>query len=183
MNKHIEEHDIIIKSLTEALFVLMNVKPFSEITVTELIQRAGVARSTYYRNFSSKEDIISLFFQGIFSEFQSTYPVKSLEERYKEEHVTHVLEFMFRYSDKIKILNKAGVSSYYLKYLNEYLISLYAKPRMSLKETFHIYAIAGAEYNLVFNWYISEHQGSAEAIKDYLSKRKSSLTNIAGDWD
>jgi len=173
MNKHIEAHEDIIKSLTEALFILMKTKTFSEITITELIKKAGVARSTYYRNFESKEDIIALFFDSIFQEFQATYPVVSIEERYTEEHITHVLEFLIKYTDKVNILNKAGISSYYLKHLNKYLISLYSKPYMSQLGCFLIYAIAGAEYNLIFNWFLNEKNGSKEElIKEYVSLKE-----------
>ena len=41
--------------ITESLLLLMNKKPFEEITVGEIVQKAGVNRSTYYRHFNRKE--------------------------------------------------------------------------------------------------------------------------------
>ena len=41
-----------------ALVHLMEEKPFPEITVTDLIQKAQVARVSFYRNFSSTADVI-----------------------------------------------------------------------------------------------------------------------------
>ena len=41
-----------------ALVHLMEEKPFPEITVTDLIQKAEVARVSFYRNFSSTADVI-----------------------------------------------------------------------------------------------------------------------------
>jgi AcrR family transcriptional regulator len=38
-------------SIIEALFSLLTQKKFSEITVTDLINNANVARASYYRNF------------------------------------------------------------------------------------------------------------------------------------
>lgn len=41
-----------------ALLQLMEQMPYSEITVTDIAKRAGVSRMTYYRNYSSKDDIL-----------------------------------------------------------------------------------------------------------------------------
>lgn len=41
-----------------ALLQLMEQQPYSEITVTDIARRAGVSRMTYYRNYSSKDDIL-----------------------------------------------------------------------------------------------------------------------------
>ena len=51
-------NEIIRESITEALLILMKRKPFAQINVTEIVQKAGVARVTFYRNYSSKEDVL-----------------------------------------------------------------------------------------------------------------------------
>lgn len=178
MNMHEEEHKLVVDSITEALFKLMNEKPFSEIKVTDLINKAGVARSTYYRNFNSKEDIVKLFFKNIFEEFHSSFSLDSISQRYTPEFIYQILEHLPNYKEKISILNKAGLSSYYLAMLNEYLLNLYNRPGISPDEIFHIYTIAGAEYNLVFNWYMSEDKSNIEALKNYLMVRRNAKTML-----
>lgn len=49
---------IIRESITEALLILMKKKSFAQITITEIVQKAGVGRVTFYRNYSSKEDVL-----------------------------------------------------------------------------------------------------------------------------
>jgi len=49
---------IIRESITEALLILMKQKPFAQITITEIVQKAGVGRVTFYRNYFSKEDVL-----------------------------------------------------------------------------------------------------------------------------
>ena len=44
--------------ITEALLQLMKKKEFEKLTIEEITSKAGVNRSTYYRNFKSKEMII-----------------------------------------------------------------------------------------------------------------------------
>jgi len=45
-------------SLQKTLLELMQSKIISEISITELIKRAGVGRMSFYRNYASKEDIL-----------------------------------------------------------------------------------------------------------------------------
>jgi AcrR family transcriptional regulator len=44
-------------ALGDALVELMHQKPFAEITVQHVLDRAGVSRSTFYTHFSDKDDL------------------------------------------------------------------------------------------------------------------------------
>ena len=44
--------------IVDALFELLKGKPLNEITITELIAKAGISRSSYYRNFYYLEDVL-----------------------------------------------------------------------------------------------------------------------------
>lgn len=55
--------------MTEALYNLMKVKPYTSITIKEITEKAGVSRLTFYRNFSSKDDILERHFQTLFQVF------------------------------------------------------------------------------------------------------------------
>lgn len=57
--------------IEEALFSLMEKKPFQEITVTDIAQKAGIARLTFYRNFETKENVLLRYFDGLFESFLS----------------------------------------------------------------------------------------------------------------
>ena len=47
--------------LVKALQILMKTKKYSDITIKELAQKAGVDRKTFYRNFKSKEDVLRFY--------------------------------------------------------------------------------------------------------------------------
>lgn len=57
--------------LTEALFNLMKKKPFKDITVSELIEKAGVCRASFYRNYLSMEQIIDEYLRNMFLKINS----------------------------------------------------------------------------------------------------------------
>jgi len=53
----------------EALSKLLEHKNYYEINITEIIEKAGISRATFYRNFKSKDDIVLLKVQMFFQEF------------------------------------------------------------------------------------------------------------------
>ena len=59
-------NEFLKECIADALIQLLRVKPLEDITITEITDVAGVGRSTYYRNFTSKEDVLSykLFILG-----------------------------------------------------------------------------------------------------------------------
>lgn len=55
--------------LAESLLRLMAEKPFAEITVREIAEGAGVDRSTYYRHFTTREDVLEDYLDGVVSRY------------------------------------------------------------------------------------------------------------------
>ncbi|GHV91275.1 hypothetical protein AGMMS50268_17780 [Spirochaetia bacterium] len=50
----------------EALMLLMDEKPYNEISVSDIVEKAGIARQTFYRSYNNKDDVILQFFEGQF---------------------------------------------------------------------------------------------------------------------
>ena len=48
----------VVEQLTGALLELLREKPLADISVSELCDRAGVGRTSFYRNYQEKEDIL-----------------------------------------------------------------------------------------------------------------------------
>ncbi len=51
-------HQLAKECIQTALVDLMAKKPLQKITISEIITRSGISRSAFYRNYSSKEDVI-----------------------------------------------------------------------------------------------------------------------------
>ena len=56
------------KRIIEALIDLMQVKNIKDISISEIAENAEVVRRTFYRNFSSKEDVLDAYFDIVFAE-------------------------------------------------------------------------------------------------------------------
>jgi AcrR family transcriptional regulator len=42
----------------EALMILMDEKPYKKITVSDITEKAGIARQTFYHNYDDKDDVV-----------------------------------------------------------------------------------------------------------------------------
>ena len=71
MNKRQEANMRVKARITAALLTLLNEKSISDITVTEIISEAGVARASFYRNYSSKESVITTLITDVLEQFRA----------------------------------------------------------------------------------------------------------------
>lgn len=55
----------VLDAMSAALFSYLSEKPFEEITVGELCERAGYPRATFYNYFDDKYDLLGFFWQVI----------------------------------------------------------------------------------------------------------------------
>jgi AcrR family transcriptional regulator len=54
--------------MLDALLLLMDEMPYDKITVSDITERAGVARQTFYRNYAGKDDIVLHYLDSIFND-------------------------------------------------------------------------------------------------------------------
>ncbi len=78
--------------ITNALINLMREKSYMDITVTDIIVKAEVARASFYRNFDSVSDVIDAFIDKFAGSFiENIYPaLKSADDG-------KIREFLFDY--------------------------------------------------------------------------------------
>ena len=65
MRKTKDHNRLARERIVAALTELMSTRDYASITITEITQKAGVSRMTYYRNYSSKEDILRKFMDDV----------------------------------------------------------------------------------------------------------------------
>lgn len=59
-----ENKAITRESIEISLLQLLDKKDFKKITISELVERAGVSRAAFYRNYGSKEEILKSIFES-----------------------------------------------------------------------------------------------------------------------
>lgn len=58
-----EANQLTKESIETALLFLLEKKELKQISVSELVQKAGVSRNAFYRNYKSKEEILEAYYE------------------------------------------------------------------------------------------------------------------------
>lgn len=72
MSRRNESTEFLLECMADSLIALMKEKEYSKITISEITEKAGVGRATYFRHVKSKEELI-------------IYKLKVCWERWAEE--------------------------------------------------------------------------------------------------
>ena len=107
MNKKQETNAFVRECITKALLQLMDKKPISDITITELVERAGVARVSFYRNFTSKENVIEEYLILLIREWGRTFEEKADPSLFAPTLLNH----FYAYKEFYLLLYKQNLSS------------------------------------------------------------------------
>ena len=161
MDKRMEENVRVKNAITKAFFTLLEAKPYEEISVTEITNRAKVSRMAYYRNFDSKLEILEYFlartFEGMAQELGEEINFWTLEYGRVYFH------FMKEHRDSILLLDKLGFSGLILNAFNATNEEIAGDmPRNSI-ERYRLYYAAGASYNAMIHWL---KEGCKESVED-----------------
>lgn len=170
MNKNEIANNIVKESLTDALFTLMSKKDFNEITITELSKKAGVSRLSFYRNYNSKENIIT--------QYLYEKAIKWWEEQIKDKS-SDVILGMFNHfyseKDKLDIIYKAGLS--HLLYQN-ILDCSGPKDDMNNNVAYTNGWISGGIFGFLDEWIKRGFKEPPKELATIFKNRKSYYTNI-----
>ena len=69
MDKRKAAQQRVKRCITDALFSPLEGKSLSDIRITEIIERAGVARASFYRNYRTKEDVLVTLIRDVIERF------------------------------------------------------------------------------------------------------------------
>ncbi|MBO4560212.1 MAG: TetR family transcriptional regulator [Lachnospiraceae bacterium] len=109
MDKRIEAMNQVKKKLADALIRLLDKEPLSNITVTKLIAEAGVARVSFYRHYSSLEDILRLLIDELIGRFAAEAPTQN--PNFSDLlYMEYSFEFYKKYKKTFLILKESGLS-------------------------------------------------------------------------
>ncbi|MCQ2575661.1 MAG: TetR/AcrR family transcriptional regulator [Treponema sp.] len=131
---------LIRESIQTALFQLMNKKEFCKIKITEVIERAGVSRSAFYRNFNSLEEVISEELKRLCKH------IFEIKENNISTNWKTLLTKIDENKEVFKTLIKSGMEAKILENMNSFFKTL------SLKEKTFFYSLNGIIYNFICEW-------------------------------
>ena len=147
--------------ITNALLALIEEKEYKDISITDIVNKAGLSRVTYYRHFNGKEEIIIKYFEMTKNRFVEQSRVKDLETERNYEVIILSLFLFFKANIKAnKCLRKAGLDAELLNFLStEFLENLPIK-----LDKYVALFVAGALFNVLINWLDNDCKDSIEEV-------------------
>lgn len=154
-----------------ALVEIMKEKPFVDISITEIAQKAGVSRRTCYRLFSNKDDMLSYNISLLLPEFLDA--LKRTDEFNVYNLTLGLFEFFDRHKDFFQLLHVNHLEFQLFKFLSvstdlyhdNLLKNIMAEKRISSTATSLLIAFfAGGYLNLLFFWMCEDVNLSPEEV-------------------
>ena len=139
------ETEIFKRYIMEALIILLEKKKLGDITIKEITNKAGVNRSTYYRNFDSKEEIITYFYRYILNKC-----ITMQSSTKKEDHLLNVFNQFLNYKKELLCLHKNKLSYLLLEVLNDFFSEEIKENNFDVD--FEIYYHTGGIFNTILLW-------------------------------
>lgn len=147
----------------EAVMLLMDEKPYDKITVSDIVEKAGIARQTFYRNYGDKDDVIFEYLVNTFN--TELINMETSQKDDKQNNIVFIFDYQYMVKNKKslkKILSVAEIESRIFRDLQKYpmsLIKIY-KDKLSAEEYLIgryklCYQITGF-LSLLFDWFIND---------------------------
>ncbi len=161
-------------ALGDALMVLLQEKPFDEITVQHILDRAEIGRSTFYAHYRDKDD---LFLSDV-EEFMELMSTQLLRREEKSTRIAPVRELFAHVADMRK-LHKALMAAnkmtdflelgqgHFARAINRRLADLPSTRTLTAKQRVAMsHAFAGALFSLMSWWLVQPKPASPEEMDD-----------------
>jgi len=151
----------------------MREKPFREIQITEIADRADVSRPAFYLHFHSKEELLLSHVDVVFEEFHAALSHELAAGHVDRQKFSIMLfEYWERHADTLKLVIQADVQHVLMTRLREYIAIVMAElaagqPRSAGSQLRHeavVDFMTGGAYMLLTRWIVQNQPRTAEAM-------------------
>lgn len=139
--------------IAESFLILMRTRSIEDIKINEITAKAGVNRSTYYRNFQSKNDIIIFYFNKIMSDFLESISVEGIS---LENYLFKLFSHFYNYKKELLLICKHGISYLLLESLHEMFNDGDGSGSLTFEEKCRKYYHTGGIYNTLLLWFAED---------------------------
>ncbi|MBU3171730.1 TetR/AcrR family transcriptional regulator [Clostridium estertheticum] len=163
--------------MEDALLKLMQAKNYHEITIQEITDNAGLSRRTFYRNYSSKDEILEGCFYKIWLEYESI--IRKQIDLTLSNIARIFFSVMKKHFDFLSLINRHHLLSIFLSKVDELLPPAFDEvkgEKMPFPKENIQYALTfstGGFMRILIRWLNDSTQKSPEematVVKDFVS--------------
>lgn len=165
MDKRKAANQQVKDKLLSALIDLMQSKDWSQVNITEVIETAGVARASFYRNFKKMEDLVAYGLLQMSQKYHEGRPSPA-----EDFHDRELMRYKFRfYGERAAVIlafHRAKTSISLLDVITDCVIDARGDMPSSSINRYELYYYAGAFYNMVLYWLEGGAKETPEAMAD-----------------
>lgn len=155
----------VVEHITAALLELLRDKELAAISISELCEKAGVGRASFYRNFDSKEAVLKAHLSEIFHEWTDEY---EKGERPLNQQVGTLFAHFERHREFYALLKDRGL----LSLLKDAMIGLFQMdPDQPALEAYSKSFVAYTFYGWVETWFLRGMRESAGEMAELFRSR------------
>ena len=151
--------------ITDALLILMKQKNYKDITVTEICEKAGVTRMSFYRSFKTKDDILRKWFDSVSSRYlvDMDFDFNNLNR----ELLIDLFTFQGQYGEAYLAMYDSGL---FYDFVKEQLEKDIIPHKKDIGDIYRSYFLTGGIYSVFILWLKSGQKESPSEIADKLAK-------------
>lgn len=169
------------RSIQDALFTLMEKKKFSEIRVSDIISESRVAKASYYRNFSSLEDIIYSYIDRMNNELADLMPHQhDTDMSAIRQNLITLYAYYLEHKKEILLLCSNGFYESIQENTDQFLINALGDMPSKSMERYNIFLLSGAICHVQIEWLKNISPESPDAFADLNMKFIENNRNIFG---
>lgn len=147
----------------ESIIALMQTKLFEDITISDIVKKAGVSRMTFYHYFQSKTEALNSYLHEIIELYlEECNRSIGIETFYDAAHIRHAFLFFDQYAIFFLTLVNANLHSLMLHAIDEYLTKLVAP--VYPRSAYELHYYGGALLNVFLKWEAGGKQESVDEI-------------------
>lgn len=165
MDKRKAANQRVKDALFSALIEFAGHKDWSKLTVTELIQKSGVARASFYRNFKSVEDLINYGIDQMGQRYHEGKPFLD-EDFHSREVMLYKFRFYQEYAGLVLAFHHAKLSTTLLDVITDCEIDACGDMPVGSISKYELYYFSGAFYNMLLCWLEGGMREPPEAMAD-----------------
>ena len=162
-----ESNRLTRECIESALILLMKEHDFQSISITDIIRKAGVSRSAYYRNYTSKEDILTNIFNRAADAIVNALSIELVSQNMVSSYRV-LFEKVRQIRDLFVIIRMAGMVDEFQMAVNEkYLQAIDAN---SPEAYYRVLSWIGSIFNIIFGWLQREDPETPEQMAHICSR-------------
>lgn len=170
------------KALEKAFVELIQEKSYHAITIGDIVDRANIGRSTFYRYFQAKADVLVSLHENVFNHF--SLGLSSASDWLADDPPPQLIAFLQQYQQSTtrptSLSYKLGKDiDYVMRNINELLACQFeaslrrsfAEDDSSIPFTLLAKSIAGTYSRLMLSWFMEERRTlTADQIASYIHR-------------